>query len=145
MKKFLTIFFITLGVIFFVLILFATYFYIADPLNLKPLLFGNVELNTVGNTEPAINRESGSESKALIEPVSASANGSTAEDSNPLLNDTQEQTLETFGIDPAGLPTEITPNQAACFAEVLGADRVAEIVAGDSPSVSEFFRARGCL
>jgi len=145
MKKFLTVFFVTLGVIFFVLILFATYFYIADPLNLKPLLFGNTAVTTMENVEPSNIRTPSPESESASEPVPADSSDRATIDSNPLLNETQEQTLQTFGIDPAGLPSEITLAQEACFADVLGADRVAEIVAGDSPSVSEFFQARECL
>jgi hypothetical protein len=38
MKNFLNAFFLVLGVIFFIIILFGIYFYVADPMNLKPLL-----------------------------------------------------------------------------------------------------------
>jgi len=41
MKKVLNIFFVILGVIFFIIILLGVYFYIADPLHLKPIIFGN--------------------------------------------------------------------------------------------------------
>lgn len=121
MKKFLTIFFVVLGVIFFVLMLIAVYFYITDPLNLKPLLFDR-------EAAPDITTEEG---ETL--------------DKHPLLNESQEQILETIGVDPAALPTEITPAQEACFIEVLGSARVQEIKAGDTPTGAEFFTARACL
>lgn len=121
MKKFFTIFFVTLGVIFFILILIGIYLYVADPFNIKPLL-------------------SGSDSS-----VSAVTNGGAVVDKNPALSPAQEKTLETFGIDPATVPSEITPEQEACFVQILGAERVAEIKAGDTPTATEFFKAKGCL
>ena len=122
MKKFFNIFFVTLGVIFFILILIGTYFYITDPLNLKPVIFGK-------DSE-----------------VTESAREGTSEvDRHPLLSETQEKTLETFGIDPADIPSEITPEQEACFEAALGSARVEEIKSGDSPTAAEYFKARGCI
>ena len=117
MKKFLNIFFVVLGVIFFVIILIGVYFYIADPLNLKPIIFGSEVSEPAGDDI----------------------------DKHPLLNESQEKTLEAFGIDPANIPSEITPEQEACFEEKLGEDRVAEIKAGDSPTATEYFKARDCI
>ena len=118
MKKIFTIFFVILGVIFFILIIIGAYLYIADPLNLKPLLSGAV--STVESTGEIV-------------------------DKNPLLNESQEKALETFGIDPAAVPSQITPEQEACFIEKLGSARVEEIKAGDSPTATEFFTARDCI
>ena len=121
MKKFLTIFFVTLGVIFFIIILIGIYFYVTDPLNLKPLLFNSGE-------------------------TSAPTETSSGEvDKHPALSPEQEQTLETFGVDPASVPSEISPEQEACFEAELGEERVAEIKAGDSPTATEYFRARDCI
>lgn len=122
MKKILNVFFVTLGVIFLIIIIFGTYFFITDPLNLKPLFFGT----TSDQTETA-------------EPVSDGV------DKHPMLNESQEATLETFGIDPADVPSEITPEQEACFEARLGEDRVTEIKAGDSPTAAEYFKARDCI
>lgn len=116
MKKVLNIFFVTLGVIFFLLILVATYFYITDPLNLKPIIFGDDGQQT-----------------------------ETTSDAHPYLSEEQEATLETFGIDPADVPSEITEEQEVCFEEKLGEERVAEIEAGDSPTAAEYFKARECM
>ena len=66
-------------------------------------------------------------------------------DRNSRLSDSQEKTLETFGIDPADVPTEITAEQEACFVAKLGAERVAEIKAGDSPTATEYFKAKDCM
>lgn len=121
MKRVLSIFFMTLGVIFFVLILLGIYLYIADPLNLKPLFL-----------------ESSQETRVDV----GTATSST--DTHSLLSDEQEQALETFGIDPGSVPTAFTPEQEACFEDVLGAERVAEITAGAAPTPTEFFKARDC-
>jgi hypothetical protein len=119
MKRFLNIFFVTLGVIFFVLILVGVYLYIVDPFNLKPLLF---------TAESEITETS-----------------SDSTDKHPALNEQQEAALEVFGIDPATLPNQISPDQEACFVEKLGAERVAEIKAGEAPTATDFFTARNCL
>ena len=50
MKHLLNQIFVTLGVIFFILIIIATYFFITDPYNLKPLIF---ESDGVFNTQNA--------------------------------------------------------------------------------------------
>jgi len=130
MKKILTIFFVVLGVVFFLLMLLATYFYVADPLNLKPLLFGN-DTELSADTEVNVGVPTG------IAPAPS--------DESSFLNEQQADALKTFGIDPETLPSEITPEQEACFVEKLGSARVAEIVAGDSPSVTEFYQARDCI
>jgi hypothetical protein len=41
MKSILTQIFVGLGVLFLILILFALYFFITDPFNIKPMLFGS--------------------------------------------------------------------------------------------------------
>ena len=69
----------------------------------------------------------------------------TNTDQHPLLNDDQEKTLQTFGVDVAQLPTEITPAMQECFVEKLGQERAMEIVNGASPGVTDFFKAKDCL
>jgi hypothetical protein len=122
MKKILNIFFTSLGFIFFILILFGIYFYVADPLNLKPL-FMNSESDSVETAE--VNNES--------------------VDRNPALNSDQEAALEKFGIDPANVPSQITAEQEDCFVEKIGEQRVQEIKAGDTPTSIEFFKAKDCI
>jgi hypothetical protein len=107
---------------------------IADPFNVKPLLFpsGTVYESQSDGTSQSENGEN-------ID----SATGTP--DKHPALTPSQEKALETFGIDPAAVPTEITPEQESCFIEILGEVRVGEIKAGDTPTATEFFRARGCI
>lgn len=126
MKKFITAFFVTLGVIFLILIFVGIYFYITDPLNLKPLIFGN-------------------ETAETTESETAESENSETSDQNPVLSKSQEKALEAFGIDPANVPSEITAEQEACFVAELGAERVAEIKAGASPTMTEYYQARDCI
>jgi len=122
MLKILNLVFVTLGVIFFLIIIAGVYFYATDPLDLKPLFLGNDTTQSATATPTAHSTST-----------------------NPLLNESQAQALESFGIDPAQVPSTITPEQEACFIEILGEARVEEIKAGASPTATEFFRARGCL
>lgn len=127
MKKFFNIFFVVLGIIFFILILLGAYFFVTDPLNLKPLLFGGDSAAETTSDTPD------------TEPDTA------VPDANPNLSPSQEKALETFGVDPAVVPSSITPEQEACFIEKLGAERVNEIKAGDAPTATEFFKAKDCI
>lgn len=123
MKRFLTVFFVILGVIFFVLILMGAYFYVADPLGLREA-FGPAMQNAVG--------------------AATSSEGETA-NKNPALSENQEKALETVGINPAAVPASITPEQEACFVSILGEARVAEIKAGGIPTPAEYYQAKGCI
>lgn len=97
------------------------YFFITDPYNLKPLFFGS--------DTPAVTKTS----------------DGTAVDKNPALSDSQEDALEKVGIDPAAVPSSITPEQESCFRDKLGDARVDEIIAGDSPTPVDIFKAGGCI
>jgi hypothetical protein len=117
MKRILNIFFVSLGVIFFIIILIGVYFFVTDPLNLKPIVFGG----------DAILKSDGTN------------------DAHSFISESQERALKTFGINPADIPSEITSEQETCFEDKLGEQRVNEIKAGDSPSVAEYLKARSCL
>lgn len=123
MKKFLEFFFITLGVIFFLLIIFGVYLYVADPYGIKLMIKDFT-------TEPTSSKKQ--------------TTGATV-DKNPMLSPTQEQALEKFGIDPAALPTKITPAMEQCFYAKLGEKRANEIKAGSEPTAADYFAARSCI
>jgi hypothetical protein len=125
MKKALNRFFVVLGVIFFIILLVIAGLFIFNS--------GSGETDTSASFQGAVNVMTGGE---------VSGDGI---DSNPALNESQKTALETFGIDPASLPTSISPEQEACFIELIGVGRVEEIKAGDTPTVTEIFRGRGCL
>ncbi|MSU75628.1 MAG: hypothetical protein EXS55_03885 [Candidatus Magasanikbacteria bacterium] len=123
MKKFLQIFFITLGVIFFVLIVAGVYLYVADPYGIKPLI-----KSFTGGSESTV-----------------TSAGSPASKTNPLLTPAQNQTLKAVGIDPTTLPSKITPEMEQCFYAKLGATRANEIKNGAEPTMSDYFTARSCF
>lgn len=105
-----------------------SYFWIADPFNLKQIIPTGVSpisvIKTItGNSEVEIDNI----------------------DKNPLLNEEQEAQLESLGIDPADLPSEITPEMEECFNKKLGSKRAKEIEEGDSPTAADFFKARSCV
>ncbi|MBM3257975.1 MAG: hypothetical protein FJZ05_02055 [Candidatus Nealsonbacteria bacterium] len=122
MKNILKIIFIILGVVFTMLVIAVIVFFVLDPFNLKPLLS-----NLFANLQTSL---------------PASTGGS---DKHPFLSEDQEKLLETIGVNPEGLPTEITPEMEKCFIETLGAERVKEIMEGAAPSPIDFFKAKGCL
>lgn len=114
--KVLNIFFVALGIIFSFVIVAGVYLYVADPFNLKTVFIN----------------------KPVVSPA-------TPTDAHPLLNNSQERALETVGIDPASVPTQITKEQEACFMDKIGADRVSEIKTGSAPTAMEVFKARDCI
>ena len=123
MKSFFRIFFMVLGVIFFILILVGAYLIVADPFEIRPLI-------------------------KSITTQSAPTKNSTNEgvvDKNPLLSSDQEQALEKIGINPAALPANITPSMEKCFYSKLGSKRADEIKNGSEPTAADYFAARSCF
>lgn len=119
MKKALNIFFVVLGVIFFMI-----------------LIVGAVYLAvlSLGSSSSPFGASSNGEAQSMNEG-----------DSHPLLSPAQEAALQGFGIDPASVPSEISPEQEACFVEALGQERVDEIKGGATPNASDYFKAKGCI
>lgn len=110
-------FFVTLGVIFFGLLLASAYVWFMDPFNIRSL---------VPQFVPAVQ----------ISEQSVDAQHS------PELRPEQAALLERLdrGDDIAFSEVEIE-----CFIDILGSSRVAEIEAGDTPSLSEIWSVRTCL
>lgn len=125
--KIINWFFVTLGVIFFIVLVALAYVWIADPYNLKPLFMGT----DAGLVDVSTNAGVGA--------------GASEQDVNENLNTSQEAALRTVGIDPADVPTEVTPEQEACFIEILGEERVQAIIEGAVPTGAEIFRGRACI
>jgi len=121
MKTFLTRFFVTLGVIFFLLIGAGAYVWFTDTYGVRTI----VTILQDGTTETQLPED--------------------GVDKNPVMNEQQEAALEAIGIDPASVPTSISPTQEDCFVEKLGQVRVDEIKAGDTPSAKELIAGRECL
>lgn len=123
MKKFLTIFFVVLGVIFFLILVSFTAFIIIDPLNLRAVFFSN---NSVS-----------------IEKMQDT--GMDTEDANTALSSEQEEALRSAGIDPQSVPSSFTPEQEQCVIELFGEARVNEIKSGATPTSLETLSALKCL
>lgn len=127
MKKFLNIFFVSLGVIFFIILLLIAYLFIFDPFNIKPF----------------INRDVSTTEKVQKTETKTTTSSSNTAPNN--LSPTQIKALETVGVDPETIPTNFTPEQLKCFEEKLGESRVTEIGAGDTPTMTEFYQAKDCI
>lgn len=141
MKKFFTIFFVTLGVIFFGLLTCVAYLWVADPWGIKPFIMSNGSASSMQSTNtPFTGKEAGVGAN-----LDTTTTTSDPNDKNPNLNSSQEDALKLIGIDPAALPTSITPKQEVCFTEKLGIERVTAIKAGATPEVVELFKAKECL
>ncbi len=107
---------IFLGILFLIEIMLLAAIYFWNPLG----LWGNNDINTetVGTTEIY---------------------------DHPLLDESQEKTLEKMGIDVEYIPERITPVMEECFVNALGQERVNKIIGGDSPSAVDLFNARDCI
>jgi hypothetical protein len=146
MKRTVLYFFAGMGVLFSVLLLGILWFYVTDPYNLKPLLFGTMNSSllfeealedaTIPDTTQAT--DTASQETSLSETSPSPSAGF-------VLLPAQRQALIQFGVDPAAIPAEITGTQMTCFVEALGAPRVAEIQSGAVPTPIEFLRANVCI
>jgi len=121
----LNIFFVVLGILFFVGILGGCYVWLADPFDIfsRGVSPASIMKTMTGNTNVKIDNV----------------------DKNPLLTEQQEAQLETLGIDPASLPSKITPAMKTCFIEKLGQERADQIIKGSAPTPMDFFKAQSCF
>jgi len=126
--KILNWIFVALGIIFLILIIMVGYFIIADPFNLKAMLPTGVSPISIIKTATGNN-------EIKIDNI----------DKNPLLTEEQEAQLEAIGVDPANLPSEITPEIEKCLVEKLGETRASQITQGDSPNTADFLKASACF
>jgi hypothetical protein len=117
------IFFIIVGIISTVFIFFIAIL-IAIVLIIKPW---NMDIVKTGS--------------ALINPSAESSNGYD----HPLLTPSQESLLQSVGVDPADVPTELTPAQEKCAIEALGAERAQALISGATPSMTDVLKAKHCF
>lgn len=127
---------------------------IFNPFNLRTKLVGSIINSYLSNTikdytplenvsESPVVADVENETAGTVE--AAPEKSVTEDDKNPLLSAEQEKQLESYGVNVEQLPSRITPGMEACFTEILGKERVDQIIKGDSPSVIEFLKARDCL
>lgn len=138
LMKWIYRFFVLLGIIFFVILLALAYFIIVDPYNLRPVFQSMYETNSTreSDTVPS-NINSDADSTADTTPTPSRAPTG--------VNENQAKALESVGINPESVPAQFTPEQITCFVGILGQARVDAIVAGATPTPTEFFQAKGCL
>ncbi len=127
-------FFVVLGIIFFFILLAVGYFIIVDPLNLRPVVTS------------MYNMQSADDQVDVIVPGDSAPEMPTST-ATPTSNmsDNQAKALEAVGIAPESVPAQFTPAQIQCFTQILGEQRVNEIKAGDTPTPTEFFKAKECV
>lgn len=134
--KWLYRFFVVLGIIFFCILVSFAYFIIADPYNVRPLFQAMYETNTSFESSQVP-----SDAKGTTDANTAT----TPSGGTTVVNENQAKALESVGIDPQSVPAQFTPEQITCFVRILGQARVDTIVAGATPTPSEFFKAKECL
>ncbi len=78
-------------------------------------------------------------------PLESNSSTEQIKTDHPLLNDEQEKTLESYGVDVSQLPTEISEAMQTCFVEKLGTTRAEELVNGATPGPLDIFKAKDCL
>ena len=135
MKKFFTYLFVFMGVLFFLQLIALSYFYIVDPLNIKPFIFGaenKEEATSIKNSQN--DTEVRAEAQAGMEALPVSN-----------LSPAQERALNLVGIEPEEIPQSFTEEQLRCFVGVLGEARVNEIKAGAIPTMSEYYQGKDCI
>jgi len=146
MKKILTAVFVTLGVIFLLILIALASFIIIDPYNIKPFILGTDSSSlprstssgeTMNTTSVGSSSEVG-RGDAAVEAGDAHGEGFT-------LSAEQVAALEAAGLDPASIPTTVNAELEACFVTQLGADRVAAVKSGAVPGALELLRAQSCL
>ncbi len=82
---------------------------------------------------------------AVPQGAGAATGAAPAADAHPYLSASQETTLRAVGINPATLPASLTDTQRTCLLAAVGEARAKEILAGSAPTVTELFKAKGCL
>lgn len=81
----------------------------------------------------------------MTPPAQDSTATSTEQFDHPLIPNEQEEQLKKAGINVQAFPTEITPQMTACVTEKLGSQRVAELLGGSEPTITDAIKAQSCL
>ena len=107
-----------MGVLFILQLSLLAYLWFADPFNIRPML-SNQTIDLLPSAPGA--------------------------DQHPILTPDQENFLNSVGINPANLPTEIDKETEDCLRSKVSPERAAEIEAGATPTAMELLKARECL
>lgn len=125
--------------------------FVFNPFNLRNKIIGSA-INSYFNLEPSPNatiedakKDTDTPNKTTSSTKQTPKTTNTVADKNPLLNEEQEKTLETFGVNVESLPQDITPEMQACLVQAVGEERAMKIASGESPNLTEIIKARKCL
>lgn len=141
MVRIIRLFFMGMGVTFTLLLCGLGYVVVADPFHVRPLFSLFLPSSKGVLTEPMTTDTSASA------PTIAASSTAAAPAATPSSGPTtaQRDAMQAVGINPRSAISNITPTQMACFVNILGSARVAEIKAGAVPTSAEFFSVRSCL
>lgn len=139
MKTILNRFFVTLGVIFFMLICSGVYLWYRDVYGVRTIVSFLVssshsavqEVTKQVSTMPGVPlpvTDSSSATTIVTKPSSA-----------------QVDAAKAAGVSPSLLPSVFTTAQVECFTTILGTERVTAIKGGSVPSKDEIVRVSPCL
>lgn len=64
---------------------------------------------------------------------------------HPYFTTQQELILESVGVDPKKIPTQLTPALQKCATPILGQARVNQIMSGSTPTVDELLKIKICF
>lgn len=126
MKPFLNQTFISLGVIFFLILVVFAYLFATDAYGIKTMTLDS-------DLSPALPNDNTDDA------TQKNVAGGFA------LSEAQKQALVGIGLDPSIVPNSVSAEQESCFVGVLGAERVNEIKNGAIPNSLEFVRAKSCI
>lgn len=84
------------------------------------------------------------------QPATQSASPTTSDNKNESgnqfkLSPAQEIFLKKVGLDPAKLPTSISPKLENCLINAVGEDRANEIKSGAAPTAIDLLKAKNCF
>lgn len=83
------------------------------------------------------------ENSSFMVGTSSEAVTSTSSEASPAPSAAQVEFMESVGIDSEAI--SFTEAEIVCFREVLGSERVDEIIAGAIPGPLEMYKAKECL
>lgn len=154
MNKTVKIILSVIGVIILLLLIAIMRSHVTDSQSLKQTTANHTESTSVNSYSTGNNSENTPSSRFTTQPRSTqNALPSDAfqitedrvDGTNLNLSSAHKKTLETFGVDPASIPTSISASQEECLVAKFGRARVDQVLAGASPSTAEIIKGKSCF
>lgn len=116
-----------LSIIFTIFVLSGVaYLYFADPFGVNVFIFPSKNTQLENSVKSNINTNTNNNQEIILSPA-------------------QKDALDKIGVDPAVIPTNITPAVGDCFVEKIGQQRYDQILAGAVPTAIELLKIKPCL